>query len=89
MTETDDAAETRHVVETRPHGGADWKPQRVFGDPETAAGALLTDFSPPCRVREVPAGELVGDATEKCGAETANGGRCQHPAGSCPVPDHD
>lgn len=80
--------DTRHVLETRPHNDAEWTPRQVHIDADEAAEALLAEYSPPARVREVPASDVMGDATEKCGAETANGGRCQHPAGSCPEPSH-
>jgi hypothetical protein len=29
------------------------------------------------------------DSSDVCGAECADGTPCQHPSGSCPVPDHE
>lgn len=84
MTDDTDDTETLHVLETRESPAGEWTPHRVYsGEPDPDDVLDVT----PARVVERPAEELVGTAI--CGAETSDGGRCTHPAGSCPVPSHE
>jgi hypothetical protein len=46
------------------------------------------DLFEPTRTERRRWPDRMAQADEICGAETTNGGYCEHPAGSCPVAEH-